>query len=266
MDLTAATLSEPIGPRGISAKMTARRPSLASTKLSKESLKNLQGQALNRMVTRMLDADPAYTPEGMTESELKIFIRRTRYLAFGVLRNNEHQLRNQKTSTDEQRVRQDVLQNASRYARSVKVAALTAMRDARDKHIDVPHIEGQDFDHDFPEGPMGAKNTVERHIDEVNDLVNHELQFDATEDGEWDVDPDDRAARHDASVKIFLEILLHNHLNEINPWVQSNDSDRQCNLCIEDNSTTDDAKNKVWPSAPHLKRHMESSYHAPFQR
>lgn len=66
----------------------------------------------------------------------------------------------------------------------------------------------------------------------------------------------------------MLNMLLSNSLNQRPAvWKDRSDAQKMCRQCVDDNTLNDDdARTKIWLDTAHLKRHQESSFHAPQQQ
>jgi len=255
-DATAAGLGEPIGPTGHNPKKAAQNAPHALTALESTRLEHIRGAALNQMVETIIAQDDKYLD--LDEKEQKAYNQRARRVAYDTLLREQQEAQKREMTKDVYQQRLDALEASSNFATAVQARALELMRTSTFEPCDVVNV---DFDKDFEESDEQdePEGDVEATLGEGT-LVVRSLgeEFTATEE----VTQEESYA---ASARSMMELLLNNTLNEYSTWNGRPPKERGCRLCGEDDTASDEMKNKVYSSAYKLETHLKSYYHTPYK-
>jgi hypothetical protein len=230
--MSAVTLNEPQCPELLD-RLNAL---LATTALSREALRNLHGVALNALVRQMIANDNNYLFGG-SRVEQKNYRRRVSRVAYQVLLSVEVQKQREAITALEINERIKAL-TASRLTDSVfeqTKALMTTLQQDSDDDQDLPANELGIFDEvPFPEEP-------EEDLEGLAAMEEGPLIRLTDEEGAEAAD-DDKAIPYVTAVKIFMEIILTNSMNE---YSDAKNNPVKCSLCLEDDSVNQSMKVRI---------------------
>jgi len=232
-----------------------------------ERLRRVQGTALNAMVDHIMDTDPNYPLDG-DANVLRNYKNRVRRIAHRELVRRVHEEQNDTMTRTEYERRVEAVHSASAFANAIMANARTAMQDPNTPQHDPNDSIDIDFDKDFDE--ITDKEDAEQPQQDLEDDVEDELEpadghvmrLDQVTDGE-------SASLEDIPYKevarSFITLTLNNTLRENKPWIELSVADRQCKLCVDDDTVDGEDKYKEWSEDYKLRRHQAGTFHSMYE-
>lgn len=249
LQLTSIALNEPHGPGGYSARETADTAPLAATKLDETRLERLRGSALNAMTDFLASNDPEYPAEA-SRAVLKDYKRRLRRIAFRSLADEQH-VQYQSTITSAEIIANVEAAHASTFADAVLERAKRLRGDPAAGET------GDDFDIEFEGFSDDEEVTLEDDV-ELQHAHHDKFTLHVTTGELFNTTSNSTLPYIDIASSL-MQILLESSLSTHREWKDLAPDEQRCPLCIDDDTISDENKDRIWPSEKHLSRHMAST-------
>lgn len=258
-NLSGMALSETTNPR--ITDNTQFYTDLSTTAVGAEEVREIYGGLLNEAVSNYIAEDPLAPRDGSVR-EYNNYRRRVSRLVFkSLLQERSKRLEASLTQSEaEERIKKaatnSTMEDILRRAR--------AMSELQLDNEPIPGMlpEGG-FEETFIEGP--PEIDLDTQPIPADRLFVRETDEEAMESPTGDVP-------YTSCVRLTMELLLEFHSqphavageSSILPRPRVNDS-LTCAQCQEEDYVDDAHKNRVWPSRPHLQRHLDSDFHSPLR-
>lgn len=266
IDLTSATLNQPVGPSGFKAGQSTYAP-VAATQLPKDTIDHIRNVGVNQLLDEMMDRDPNYPASG-TDAELKLYRRRLRAYALRVLIDQaKDATAKSQTLQDKAAQQEQWAKEATSFAAAVTAQAQTLLE--QNAAIDVDQVEaeaGVVVSDDLDEGDQDALNQPPEQDmeDAVDSATSNYVTYRVA--GE-EFQPVAGTVPFVTLVTAFMQILEQNLYSETEkPWKTRASIEKLCPLCLGDATVTKPKDlNRVWRDQDSLINHMDSgSFHTPY--
>lgn len=268
LNLTSATLNQSMATTAIDRQKLLNLAQLSTTALTQAQKDYIEGSALTQLVNKLINEDDEDV-SAMDVEQLKTYKKRVRAYARRVLREQVEEEQKKVITIQDVQARQDLLaQNAALFAKTVQTRARQLMATKTSDNAQVEGTASEDeeedpfeiFDDEDGEPLLDVDETdAERYAETASEqTVTHTVTGEEFNGTFTTTSPIEQKA----IVRAFMEILMTNSLSKAKPWSERN---RQCQLCIDDMTTSEADREKSWQYETKLNDHMTSGqFHSPF--
>lgn len=235
---------------------------LATTAIGPEEVREIYGNLLNEAVSAYISADES-APMAASVKDFNNYRRRVSRLVFrSLLQERSKRLEASLTrSGAEERIKQAQTNNTmSEIIRRARMMSSEPQSD----DVPIPGMRAEGgFEEIFAEAP--PEPDLDAQLLPADGLFVRPTDEETAEET--------TGVPYISCIRLTMELLLEFHSQSHAVAVHSSivpkprvNNQLRCPQCQEEEHIDDSHRDKVWPSKPHLQRHVESDYHSPLRR